>query len=63
MTDLLVPLVYLINYALAGFWETPTGWQSMRFPWFPSLLGFSVLVQVALVMGATRWQCCPTRLR
>ncbi|MEB3313167.1 MAG: hypothetical protein VKL98_03375, partial [Cyanobacteriota bacterium] len=59
MTDLLVPLAYLINYALAGFGETQAGWRSLGFPWFPSLLGVSLLVQVALVMGATGWQWDP----
>ena len=59
MTDLLVPLVYGINYALAGFRAPSPGWPSLGWGWVAPLVGFSLLVQVALVMGATGWQWDP----
>jgi hypothetical protein len=58
MTDLLVPLVYLLNYALAELSQA-RGWRKLTSLAFPTLLGFSLLVQVALVMGATGWQWDP----
>ncbi len=59
MTDLLVPLVYVINYTVAGFGSGTRGWETLVSKLFWPLVGISLVMQIALVMGTNGWQWDP----